>query len=252
MGLLENKRVVITGCAANIGKATALLFARNGARLVLADVHPAAQETAAEAAALGPGATFVRTDVTKAADFQALFAAAEEELGGIDVIINNAGIQRAGAITELDEDLWDAQMSVNAKSCFLSAKYGVPHLEKAGGGVIVNMASLAGVHGVPGLVGYCASKGAIVAFTRALAAEVAGKGIRVNVLCPGFVDTAFNEPVISFMGGNEALAQNVASGVPMGRQGTPEEIAQAFLFLASDMSSYMAGQALVVDGGIHS
>jgi NAD(P)-dependent dehydrogenase (short-subunit alcohol dehydrogenase family) len=252
MTLLEGKRVVLTGCAANIGKATALLFARNGADLVLADVDDAAEGTRQEAEALGADATFVRTDVTKAADVQALFAAAQDALGGVDVIINNAGIQRAGAITELDEELWDAQMTVNAKSCFLSAKYGVPHLEKAGGGVIVNMASLAGVHGVPGLVGYCASKGAIVAFTRALAAEVAGKGIRVNVLCPGFVDTAFNEPVISFMGGTEALERNVAGGVPLGRQGAPDEIAQAFLYLASDMSSYMVGQALVVDGGIHS
>lgn len=252
MTLLEGKRVVLTGCAANIGKATALLFARNGADLVLADVDEAAEATRQEAEALGANATFVRTDVTKAADVEALFAAAQDALGGVDVIINNAGIQRAGAITELDEELWDAQMTVNAKSCFLSAKYGVPHLEKAGGGVIVNMASLAGVHGVPGLVGYCASKGAIVAFTRALAAEVASKGIRVNVLCPGFVDTAFNEPVISFMGGTEALERNVAGGVPLGRQGTPDEIAQAFLFLASDMSSYMVGQALVVDGGIHS
>jgi NAD(P)-dependent dehydrogenase (short-subunit alcohol dehydrogenase family) len=252
MTLLEGKRVVLTGCAANIGKATALLFARNGADLVLADVDDAAEGTRQEAEALGADATFVRTDVTKAADVQALFAAAQDALGGVDVIINNAGIQRAGAITELDEELWDAQMTVNAKSCFLTAKYGVPHLEKAGGGVIVNMASLAGVHGVPGLVGYCASKGAIVAFTRALAAEVAGKGIRVNVLCPGFVDTAFNEPVISFMGGTEALERNVAGGVPLGRQGAPDEIAQAFLYLASDMSSYMVGQALVVDGGIHS
>jgi dihydroanticapsin dehydrogenase len=252
MTLLEGKRVVLTGCAANIGKATALLFARNGADLVLADVDDAAEGTRQEAEALGADATFVRTDVTKAADVQALFAAAQDALGGVDVIINNAGIQRAGAITELDEELWDAQMTVNAKSCFLTAKYGVPHLEKAGGGVIVNMASLAGVHGVPGLVGYCASKGAIVAFTRALAAEVAGKGIRVNVLCPGFVDTAFNEPVISFMGGTEALQRNVAGGVPLGRQGAPDEIAQAFLYLASDMSSYMVGQALVVDGGIHS
>jgi NAD(P)-dependent dehydrogenase (short-subunit alcohol dehydrogenase family) len=252
MTLLEGKRVVLTGCAANIGKATALLFARNGADLVLADVDEAAEATRQEAEALGAKATFVRTDVTKADDVEALFAAAQDALGGVDVIINNAGIQRAGAITELDEELWDAQMTVNAKSCFLSAKYGVPHLEKAGGGVIVNMASLAGVHGVPGLVGYCASKGAIVAFTRALAAEVASKGIRVNVLCPGFVDTAFNEPVISFMGGTEALERNVAGGVPLGRQGAPDEIAQAFLYLASDMSSYMVGQALVVDGGIHS
>ena len=118
--------------------------------------------------------------------------------------------------------------------------------------MIVNMSSLAGIHGVAGLTGYCASKGAIVAFTKSLAAEVASKGIRVNALCPGFIDTSFNEPVISYMGGETALNHNVATGVPLGRQGPPHEVASAFLFLASDMSSYMTGQALAVDGGIFS
>jgi dihydroanticapsin dehydrogenase len=252
MGILDGKRVVLTGCAANIGRATACLFAKEGASLVLADIDPAAEDSAREATELGAKAVFVQTDVTKAADFRALFARAEEELGGVDIIINNAGMQRAGSVEEFDEDIWDTQMTVNAKSCFLSAKYGVPYLEKTGGGVIVNMSSLAGVHGVPGLVGYCASKGAIVAFTRALAAEVASKGIRANVICPGFVDTPFNEAIISYMGGDEALERNVQSGVPLGRQGTPDEIARGYLFLASDMSSYMTGQQMVIDGGIYS
>jgi NAD(P)-dependent dehydrogenase (short-subunit alcohol dehydrogenase family) len=248
--LFEGKRVVLVGCAANIGRATALAFAQHGARLFLVDINDGAIETADMAKEHGVGAEFHRADMTDAAEAQAMFDAAAGRMGGVDVILNNAGIQRAAPVTELATDVWDATMRVNAGSCFLSAKYGVPHLESAGGGVIVNMASLAGVHGVPGLTAYCASKGAIVAFTRALAVEVAAKGIRANVLCPGFIDTSFNAPVIAYMGGDQKVAENIRRDVPLGRQGRPEEIASAFLFLASDMSSYMTGQALTVDGGI--
>jgi NAD(P)-dependent dehydrogenase (short-subunit alcohol dehydrogenase family) len=248
--LLEGKRVVLTGCAANIGRATAMLFSAHGANLLLVDRDPAAKETAAEINAAGGSAHFIEADVSDSADVRGVFESAIEILGGVDVIINNAGIQRAGSITDFSEDDWDASLRINSGSCFLFAKYGLPHLVSAGGGTIVNMSSLAGIHGVPGLTGYCASKGAIVAFTRSLAAEVANKGIRVNALCPGFVDTSFNEPVISYMGGESALNHNITTGVPLGRQGRPEEIASVFLFLASDMSSYMTGQALAVDGGI--
>lgn len=248
--LLEGRRVVLTGCAANIGRATANLFSTHGATLLLVDRDPAAKDTAAEITAAGGSAHFIEADVSDPADVRGVFESALEILGGVDIIINNAGIQRAGSITDFSEDDWDASLRINAGSCFLFAKYGVPHLLEAGGGTIVNMSSLAGIHGVPGLTGYCASKGAIVAFTRSLAAEVASKGIRVNALCPGFVDTSFNEPVISYMGGDSALKHNITTGVPLGRQGRPEEIASVFLFLASDMSSYMTGQALAVDGGI--
>jgi NAD(P)-dependent dehydrogenase (short-subunit alcohol dehydrogenase family) len=248
--MLDGKRVVLTGCAANIGRATALLFAEHGARLLLVDRDQAAENTAREVEKAGGQAEFFAADVSVAESVRGVFQRAQEYLGGVDVIINNAGVQRAGPVTEFAEEDWNASLTVNAGSCFLSAKYGVPLLRSAGGGVIVNMSSLAGLHGVPGLTGYCASKGAIVAFTRALAAEVASDQIRVNALCPGFVDTPFNKPVIQYMGGDEALDQNVSQGVPLGRQGVPEEIASAFLFLASDMSSYMTGQALSVDGGI--
>lgn len=248
---LDGKRVVITGTAANIGKATALLFAEEGAALVLADVDERAQGTADEAAAKGSQATFVRTDVTSPGDVQALMGAAAEAMGGIDVILNNAGLQRSGAVTEFAEDEWDALMRVNPRSCFLAAKYGVPHLRRAGGGVIVNTASLAGVKGGPGMTAYSASKGAIVAFTKALAAELAPDGIRVNAMCPGWIDTPFNQPAIDFMGGRAEQEKVVKSIVPLGRQGVPEEVAAGMLFLASDQSSYMTGQALIVDGGVY-
>lgn len=250
-GRLEGKRVVITGAAANIGKATALLFAAEGASLVVGDIDEQAQRTADEAAGRGAKATFVRTDVTSSDDMKRLMDAAAEAMGGIDVIVNNAGIQRSGSVTEFTEDDWDALMRVNPRSCFLGAKFGVPHLRRAGGGAIVNMASLAGVKGGPGLTGYSASKGAIVAFTKALAAELAPDRIRVNAICPGWVDTPFNQPAIDFMGGPDRQKEVVQAVVPLGRQGVPEEIATGMVFLASDMSSYMTGQALIIDGGIN-
>jgi dihydroanticapsin dehydrogenase len=142
-------------------------------------------------------------------------------------------------------------MEVNPRSCFLGAKYGLPFLVQRGGGVIVNVASLAGLKGGPGMTAYSASKGAIIAFTKALAAELAPANIRVNAMCPGWIDTPFNQPAIDFMGGREVQDRVVEQIVPLGRQGVPEEIATGMLFLASDASSYMTGQALVIDGGVY-
>ena len=249
-GRLEGRRVVITGAAANIGAATARLFAEEGARLLIGDLDSAAQETAEQVAAQGGEASFVQTDVSQAEQVRRLLDEAAERLGGVDVIVNNAGLQRSGAVTEFPESEWDALMAINPRSCFLAAKYGVPHLRAAGGGVIVNTASLAALKGGPGMTAYSASKGAIVAFSKALAAEVAPDGIRVNAICPGWVDTPFNQPAITFMGGPEEQAEVIRRVVPMGRQAVSEEIAEGMLFLASDMSSYMTGQALLIDGGV--
>jgi len=248
---MNGRAVILTGCAANIGRATALLFAEEGARLHLLDLDPAGADTAAEVTRRGGEAAFEVADVSSGADWERAVAAAKERLGAIDVVVNNAGVQRAGKVTDFAEEDWDALMGVNPRSCFLAAKHVVPVMEAAGGGVLVNVASLAGLHGGPGLTGYSASKGAIVAFTKALAAEVAPLGIRVNALCPGWVDTAFNQPAIDFLGGREELDAAVAAGVPMGRQAEPREIATALAFLASDASSYMTGQALAVDGGVY-
>ena len=249
-GRLEGRRVVITGAVANIGAATARLFAEEGARLLIGDLDSAAQETAEQVAAQGGEASFVQTDVSQAEQVRRLLDEAAARLGGVDVIVNNAGLQRSGAVTEFPESEWDALMAINPRSCFLAAKYGVPHLRAAGGGVIVNTASLAALKGGPGMTAYSASKGAIVAFSKALAAEVARDGIRVNAICPGWVDTPFNQPAIAFMGGPEEQAEVIRRVVPMGRQAVSEEIAEGMLFLASDMSSYMTGQALLIDGGV--
>ena len=249
-GALQGKRVLLTGCVANIGRATAALFAEQGARLVLVDFDPAGQSTADAISARGGEAHFTRADVSSPEDVLRAVDFAEKTLGGIDIIVNNAGVQHAGKVTEFGYEQWRQLLAVNPGSCFLMAKYGVPVLRRAGGGVIVNMASLAAVRGGPGLTGYAASKGAIVAFSKALAAELASESIRVNTICPGWVDTSFNDPAMGFLGGKQALDDAIAGSVPLGRQARPEEIANGILFLASDASSYMTGQALVIDGGV--
>jgi NAD(P)-dependent dehydrogenase (short-subunit alcohol dehydrogenase family) len=247
---LQGKVAIITGAATGIGRATALLFAREGASVVVADINEYdAQRTVADIEDEGADARFVQTDVSQAEDMQALMERAAEEMGGIDVIVNNAGAQRSGAVTEFEESEWDLLMRVNPRSCFLGAKYGVPYLRERGGGSIVNVSSLAGLKGGPGMTAYSASKGAIIAFTRALAEELAPDNIRANSVCPGWIDTPFNEPAIEFMGGRAQQEEMVQQTVPLKRQGTPEEIAPGILYLASDASSYVTGQELVIDGG---
>jgi NAD(P)-dependent dehydrogenase (short-subunit alcohol dehydrogenase family) len=247
---LQGKVAIITGAATGIGRATALLFAREGASVVVADINAYdAQRTVADIEDEGADARFVQTDVSQAEDVQALMERTAEEMGGIDVIVNNAGAQRSGAVTEFEESEWDLLMRVNPRSCFLGAKYGVPYLRERGGGSIVNVSSLAGLKGGPGMTAYSASKGAIIAFTRALAEELAPDNIRANSVCPGWIDTPFNEPAIEFMGGRAQQEEMVQQTVPLKRQGTPEEIAPGILYLASDASSYVTGQELVIDGG---
>ena len=247
---LEGKVAIITGAATGIGRATALLFAEEGASVIIADVNEDdAQRTVANIEDEGGSARFVQADVSEAEDVQALMERAAEEMGGIDVIVNNAGAQRSGVVTEFEESEWDLLMHVNPRSCFLGAKYGVPRLRERGGGSIVNVSSLAGLKGGPGMTAYSASKGAIIAFTRALAEELAPDNIRANSVCPGWIDTPFNEPAIEFMGGRAQQEEMVQQTVPLKRQGTPEEIAPGILYLASDASSYVTGQELVIDGG---
>jgi NAD(P)-dependent dehydrogenase (short-subunit alcohol dehydrogenase family) len=247
---LEGRQAVITGAATGIGRATAQLFVERGARVVIADVNETDARQAVQALGGDGTAWFVRTDVSSAPEMEALMNQAAQTMGGIDVIVNNAGIQRSGAVTEFEESEWDALMRVNPKSCFLGAKYGVPHLRQRGGGSIINMASIAGLKGGPGMTAYSASKGAIVAFTKALAAELGSDGIRVNSVCPGWIDTPFNQPAIDFMGGREKQEAMVRNSVPLGVQGTPEQVAPGIAYLASDLSAYVTGQTIVVDGGL--
>jgi NAD(P)-dependent dehydrogenase (short-subunit alcohol dehydrogenase family) len=228
---MQDKRVVMTGGAANIGRATAVLLARHGARLVIGDVdEKGVSDTISLVEDEGGSARFVETDVTSEDAVKNLIDTAAGELGGLDVGFFNAGLQRSGAVTVFPVDEWDALFQVNPRHCFLGAKHLVPHLEDNGGSIVFT-ASLAAIKGGPGLTGYSASKGAIVGFSKALAAELAPKSIE-------------------FMGGRESQEATVRQVVPLGRQGSPEEIASSVLYLASDASSYMTGQILVVDGGV--
>lgn len=248
--LLEGKRVVMTGGAANIGRACALLMAQHGARLVIGDIDVAgAEETAALIHEAGGSAHVVSTDVTFEKSVKDLIDTAADRLGGLDVGFFNAGLQRSGAVSDFSVEDWDALFSVNPRHCFLGAKHLTPHLRDSGGSIVLT-ASLAAIKGGPGMTAYSASKGAIVGFGKALAAELAPHAVRVNTVCPGWIDTPFNQPAIDFMGGRESQEEAVRRVVPLGRQGTPEEIAGGVLFLASDASSYMTGQILVIDGGV--
>jgi NAD(P)-dependent dehydrogenase (short-subunit alcohol dehydrogenase family) len=247
---LRDKKVLITGAATGIGRATALAAAEQGARVTLADLNePDLIATAERITASGAEASTRVTDVSIGDDVEGLIAFAVERMNGLDAVVSSAGIQRAGAVEAFSEDEWDALMTVNAKSCFLVAKHALAPLASSGNGSIVNVASLAGIAGGPGMTAYSASKGAIVAFSKALANEVAKDGVRVNSVCPGWIDTPFNQPAIDDMGGVDAQAELIRRIVPLQRQGTPDEVADLITFLASDASSYITGQALLIDGG---
>jgi dihydroanticapsin dehydrogenase len=246
----DGKRILLTGCVANIGRATAERLAGEGGSLFLVDIDPRVQETAELLRAQGAKADFAVADVSDPESVAKTVSSAVDFLGGLDVVVNNAGIQRSGVVEEFSFDDWNATLRINAGSVFLFAKYSLPHLKAAGGGAIVNTASIAGTHGgPPSLSAYSASKGAIVMFTKVLAKEVGRFHIRANAIAPGWVDTAFNDPVIQFLGGQSAVDADVDQNVPLGRQGRPEEIAAGIAFLASDDASYMTGQALIVNGG---
>ena len=247
---LKGKRIIITGAADNIGKEAARELVAEGARVVIGDIDAA--KGAATAAELGPMAHFLRVDLAAGeAAVAAFIDAAAGWLGGLDVLCQNAGVQIAGDIGAFSASNWEKMFAVNVTAQFFGVKHALPHLRKAGKGSIVNMASAAGVRGAPGLVGYSASKGASVLFGNALARELGAENIRVNTICPGWVDTAFNQPAIDRMGGRAVQDELVKREVPLGRQGQPREIAPLYVYLASDQSSFMTGQVLVIDGGVY-
>lgn len=248
-GRLDKKRIIITGGVNNIGKEAARHFVAEGAKVVIGDINEAAGRAAV--AELGPSTHFVKVDVTDEASVRQLIESAVAWLGGLDVLCQNAGLQHSGAVTEFDAKRWDAIFAVNSRAHFFGAKHAIPHLRKSGKGSIINTASLAGKRGGPGLTAYSASKGAVIAFGTALAMELARDNIRVNTICPGWVDTPFNQPAIDFMGGRAQQENVVKQIVPLGRQAIPSEIAPLFVYLASDESSYMTAQAITIDGGVY-
>lgn len=247
---LAGKVALITGGASGIGRATALLFAREGAAVAIVDVNEAAGTAVQqEIESQGAKVVFQRADVTKDEDCKRAVERAVKELGRIHILFNNAGIIRRATVLDLAEEDWDRVMAVNVKSIFLMSRHVIPLMAKAGGGSIINTASGWGLTGGARAAVYCASKGAVVLLTKAMAVDHGAQNIRVNCICPGDTDTAMLRQEAQQLGENTERFLAEAARRPLGRVGTPEEIAQAALYLASDASSYVTGTALVVDGG---
>ena len=247
---LQGKVALITGAGNGIGRETALLFAAEGAQVVVVDVNRTAGEVVVrEIEAAGGQAIFAQADVSKAADCEAMVQAAENSFGKLNVLFNNAGIMHSdddNAMTT-EESVWDLTMAINLKGVFLGCKYGIPAIRRAGGGSIINTASFVALVGAatPQLA-YTASKGGVLALTRELAVIHARENIRVNALCPGPLRT---ELLMSFLNTDEKKQRRLVH-VPMGRFGEAKEIAYAALYLASDESSYVTGTDFMVDGGL--
>lgn len=250
MGRLDGKRVLFIGGVTNIGRAAVSLMASQGARIVVGDLNEAAGRALVQD--LRQAVDFVKVDVRDEGSVRELVEQAAERLDGLDGLCQNAGLLRVGAVDGFSSDDWDAVFAVNMRAQFYAVKHAVPHLRAAGGGSIVNMSSVAGKKGGGGRTAYSASKGAVIGFSISLAAELANDNIRVNAICPGWIDTPFNDPAIEVIGGREVVAQMVDAGVLLRRQGRPEEVASVFAFLVSDESSYMTAQSIIIDGGYYS
>jgi NAD(P)-dependent dehydrogenase (short-subunit alcohol dehydrogenase family) len=247
---LTGKVALITGGASGIGRATALLFAREGAAVSIIDLNdPMGQAVAREIIHDGGRAIFEHADVTRTADCQRVVQRTLRELGGIHILFNNAGIIRRASVVELSEEDWDRVMAVNVKSIFLMSRQVIPIMAKAGGGSIINTASGWGLAGGPRAAVYCASKGAVVLLTKAMAVDHGPQKIRVNCICPGDTDTGMLRNEAQQLGEREDVFLAESARRPLGRIGKPEEIAHAALYLASDAASFVTGTALVVDGG---
>src|SRR4249920_1649020 len=247
MGRLDGKVVVITGAGGGMSRDAATLFSEDGAQVCAADIDGSlVEEVATE---LSDGLA-VQVDVADSDSVRAMYAAAAERFGGIDVLYNNAGISPADddSILETDEAAWDRVQNVNTKGVYLCCKHGIPHLLERGGGSVINVASFVAIVGAAtSQISYTASKGAVLAMTRELAVEFARRGVRVNALCPGPVETPL---LLSIYGDDPAAFERRRIHWPTGRLARPREIVQAALFLASDDSSYVTGATFLVDGGL--
>lgn len=247
MALLEEKIAIVTGGGSGIGAASARRFADEGAAVVVADIRGRKAEEVAQEIVEGGGAAIgIEVDVSDPASVESMVSTCVENYGRLDVLYNNAGTLRPGTAVELAVDDWDLVMAVNVRSVFLGAKFAVPLMEAQGGGSIINTASISGLHGDGGAVVYAASKAAVINLTRALSTDHAAAGVRVNAICPGTIETP---PIKRMMSDPETLEVNIRAHA-MRRLGRPDEIANAAVWLASDQSSFVTGEALVVDGGL--
>ncbi len=242
----RDKIAIVTGGSTGIGRATALLFARHGAKVVIGDVNPEGRDTVAAIEREGGTALFVETDVRDAQQVQNLVAAAVETYGGLHCAFNNAGVLPAGALlADVEEAAFDQVVAVDLKGVFFAMKYEIQHMLKSGGGAIVNNASIAGMIAEPGISPYVAAKHAVIGLTKAAAIEYAAQGIRINALAPGLVETGMTAHWFA----DENTRNHLLANTPMGRAAQPEEMANMVLFLCSDLATFATGQTFVVDGG---
>ena len=245
---LRDKVCIVTGGGSGIGRATCLLFAREGALLVVADKSLSGAEVVAEEA--GPAALAIETNVSDSQSVQALVRRTVEHFGRLDVLVNNAGYGITGSVVETDESAWDRLMAVNLTGVFYGCKYAIPVMQRQGSGVIVNTASITAIVGIRDRAAYCASKGGVAALTKAMALDHATDGIRVNCIAPGTVDSPYYQEMLAKSDDPVGLRRSLAGRQAMGRCGAPEEIANGMLFLACDDSSFATGSVLTVDGGM--
>lgn len=250
--LLEGKIAIITGASSGIGQASALVFAQEGAKAVLADIQDEqGEQVARQIRNSGGEVLYVHADVTQAGDARRLIETTVEAYGRIDVLFNNAGIAVFKAAADTTEEEWDRVLAVNLKGVWLCAKYAIPQMQRQGGGVIINTASVHSQATAVKVAAYAASKGGVLQLTKSMALDYAKDNIRVNCIFPGAIETPLMRSNLRAVNANEEEEfQKTAAHEPLGRVGLPEEIARAAIFLASDYASFVTGAPLIVDGGL--
>ena len=247
MGMLDGKVALVTGAARGIGKAIALKFAEEGADVAFTDlvINEAAEETVAEIAAFGHKVKGYASNAAKFDETQTVVEQIIQDFGRIDILVNNAGITKDGLVMRMSEEQWDAVIAVNLKSAFNFIHAVVPQMARQKSGSIINMASIAGQMGNPGQVNYASSKAGLIAMAKSVAKEMGSRGIRANAIAPGYVITEMTNAL------PEAVREEYIKNIPLKRGATVEEIANTALYLASDLSSYVTGQVIAVNGGLY-